>query len=242
MNPSDLKTLGSERGLEVRITSPFDRTGTPEELDVNTMFTRAAFALRDDEPYGGPIEGTDHVYVITTEKRIPSTNANFDDVKDRVEADYRLQQATLKAREAGRAFAAQLTNSLATGKTFTEAATAAGVRAVLLPQFSRRTQSLPEVEEHTSLGMFKQVAFDTPVRSASDFNFTVQGGYVVYVAEELSTDEAALQAELPEYSEAVRGQLQSEAFNAWFAREAETGLRDTPLHRQAPPEVSAAPN
>ena len=125
---------------------------------------------------------------ITTEQRIPSANAKFEEVKDRVVADYKLQQATLKARELGQGFAKQLTNSLATGKSFTETCSAAGYPPVLLPPFSLSTRSLPELEEHASLGMFKQVAFATPVRSASGFNFTSDGGYVLYVASVLPTD------------------------------------------------------
>jgi hypothetical protein len=98
------------------------------------------------------------------------------------------------------------------------------------------------VEEHTSLGLFKQVALGTPVGTASGFNFTSDGGYVVYVDSKMPVDEVAMKEELPRYSQFVRQTLQSEAFNAWFSEEARTGLRETPLNQGSPSEVSAPVN
>jgi hypothetical protein len=40
----------------------------------------------------------------------------------------------------------------------------------------------------------------------------------------------------------VRQSRQNEAFNEWFRKEAEKGLRDTPLNKpQTPPAMSATP-
>jgi hypothetical protein len=46
---------------------------------------------------------------------------------------------------------------------------------------------------------------------------------------------------LPNFITSVRQSRQTEAFNDWFKKEAEKGLRDTPLLRQqqAPPTRSA---
>jgi hypothetical protein len=238
MKPTDMEEIGAQKGLTVQVTEPFDSTSTPAGLDVNSTFTQSAFRLRPDEPYAGPIEGDDYVYIITLKERLPSVNAAFEDVKNQVTEDYRLQQATLKARELGRAFAEQLTNSLATGKTFTEACTAAGYTPEQIPPFSQSTRSLPAVEEHTSAGMFIQTAFATPVGTASGFSFTSDGGYVVFVKSKLPVNETAMQEEMPRYAQFVRQTLRSEAFNNWFSQEATTGLRDTPINRPPPSEVS----
>lgn len=239
MKSSDMERIGTQRGLSLKVTEPFDRTSTPEGLDVNSLFTDTAFRLREDEPFAGPIEGDDHLYVITLNQRIPSANAEFEDVKDAVTEDYRLQQATLKARELGQAFANDLTNSLASGKAFTEICAEAGFDSQLLPPVAQSTRSLPEVEEHTSLGLFKQIAFATPVGEASRFNFTSDGGYVVYVGAHLALDEAKMKEEMPRYAQYVRQALEGEAFNIWFGQEAQVGLSKTPLASSPNPEVSA---
>jgi hypothetical protein len=237
LKSANLESTASQKGLTARVTEPFDRASTPAGLDVDSTFTQAAFRLRDDEPFAGPIAGEDHLYVIALNRRLPSENANFEQVKAQVTADYRLQQATELARQAGRVFAESLTNRLATGEAFTEVATKAGYKPILLPPFSRSTPSLPEVEQKVSLGFLKQAAFDTPVGSASGFNFTSDGGYLVYVASRLPLDEVKMKEELPRYTRLVRQTLENDAFNAWFSQEAQVGLRDTPLGQTPPPQV-----
>jgi hypothetical protein len=132
-----------------------------------------------------------------------------------------------------------LTNSLTLGTPFTEVATKAGHKPQLLPPFSRSTRELPAVEEHTSLGLFKQAAFGTPVGQASRFNFTSDGGFVVYVSSRLPVDEARMKEELPRYGEFVRRSLEGEAFNSWFSREAQVGLSQTPMSQAAPPQLGS---
>ncbi len=238
MKSSALAMLAAQKGLTVTVSEPFDRSSTPAGLDVDSTFSQAAFRLRDDEPFAGPIAGEDHVYVLTLNRLIPSTNARFEDVKDQVTQDYRFQQAILKARELGSAFAMGLTNRLASGEAFTEACVKAGYKPVLLPPFARTTRSLPAVEEHAALGLFKQVAFDTPVGAPSRFNFTSDGGFVVYVGSRLPLDELKMKAALPDFGKVVRQTLENEAFNAWFSQEAQIGLRDTPLSQTPPPQVA----
>ena len=58
----------------------------------------------------------------------------------------------------------------------------------------------------------------------------------------LPLDEAKMNATLPAFANAVRNSRQNEAFNDWFRREAERGLRDTPLAKpQATPAMSSRP-
>jgi hypothetical protein len=239
MKPSDLDTLAGQEGLTVKVTSPFDRDSTPAELDVTSDFTEAAYALRDDEPHGGPIPGEKNVYVISLKKRIASANPRFEDVKEEVTRDYRQQQATLKARELGTAFAAGLTNSLTADTSFAEVCTQAGYQAESLPPLSRNTRSLPEVEQHTSLGLFKQVAFATAAGSASSFVPSSDGGFVVYVDSVLPVDEVQKAEELPKFAEAVRQSLEGEAFSFWFGTEAQQGLVNTPLNRPPPGQLTS---
>jgi hypothetical protein len=56
-------------------------------------------------------------------------------------------------------------------------------------------------------------------------------------------DEAKMNTSLPAFANYVRQSRQNEAFNDWFRREAEKGLRDTPLARQQPPpSMGPGPN
>ena len=93
------------------------------------------------------------------------------------------------------------------------------------------------------MNQFKQLAFTTPPGKVSNFQMTTEGGLIVYVKAKLPLDEAKMTASLPAFSNAVRQNRQNEAFNDWFRKEAEKGLRDTPLARQQPaPTMGPAPN
>ena len=61
--------------------------------------------------------------------------------------------------------------------------------------------------------------------------------------EKLPLDEAKMNATLPAFANYVRQNRQNEAFNDWFRKEAEKGLRETPLARPpAPASMGSAPN
>ncbi len=88
------------------------------------------------------------------------------------------------------------------------------------------------MEAHLPLNQFKQITFSTPPGRISPFQMTTEGGLIVYVKSKLPLDEAKMSATLPSFANYVRQNRQNEAFNAWFRKEAERGLRDTPLARQ----------
>jgi hypothetical protein len=82
----------------------------------------------------------------------------------------------------------------------------------------------------------------TPLGKASNFQMTTEGGLILYVKAKLPLDEAKMSASLPAFMNTVRQNRQNEAFNDWFRKEAEKGLRDTPLAQQQPaPAMSTAP-
>jgi hypothetical protein len=132
-----------------------------------------------------------------------------------------------------------LTNGLAQDKSFASLCLSAQLKPVSLPPFSLSTRALPEVEDHLALNQFKQITFTTPLGKPSPFQMTSQGGLIVYVKTKLPLDEVKMGASLSVFGNAVRQNRQNEAFNDWFRREAEKGLRDTPLARQqATPTMS----
>lgn len=239
MQPSDLETFAAKEGLTVKVTSPFDRSSTPVELDVNAQFTEAAYALTPDEPHGGPIAGESFVYVLTRNKDIPGAVPSFEDVRERVTQEYRLQQATLAAREAGAAFETSFGENPTTSAAFAEACAKANVQPVVITNISRSTPSLPAAEAHVSLGQLKQIIFSTEVGRTSGFTATQEGGFVVHVDTVLPIDETRRLEELPRFTEAVREGLQGDAVNLWFNQKAQEGLLNTPLFQAPPSQVSA---
>ena len=238
----NLDKLAKEKGLTVRITEPFDQRDGPTELAVGQDFAAKAFTRTPGEPFAGPIVGMDGVYVIAFNKKIPSEIPPLDKIRAQVEKDYQFSQAQDLARKAGMAFYQTLTNGLAQGKTVAAVCADAKLQLVDLPPISLSTRELEQVSEHLPLNQFKQLAFGTPVGKVSPFQMTAGGGVIVYVKSKLPLDEAKMNATLPTFANYVRQNRQNEAFNAWFRKEAEKGLRDTPLARQeAAPALKSTP-
>jgi hypothetical protein len=238
----NLDKLAKEKGLTVRVTEPFDQRDGPTELEVGQDFAAKAFARTPGEPFAGPIVGMDGVYVIAFNKKIPSEIPPLDKIRARVEKDYQFVQAQDLARKAGLAFYPTLTNGLAQGKMVAALCTEAKLQLVDLPPISLSTRELEQVSEHLPLNQFKQLVFGTPVGKVSPFQMTTGGGVIVCVKSKLPLDEAKMSAALPTFANYVRQNRQNEAFNAWFRKEAEKGLRDTPLARQEnQPALKATP-
>ena len=230
--------LAKTNGLTVNVTPPFDIATGPTNLDVGSEFTRAAFALSAERPVAEPVVSRDGVYVITFKNRLPREIPTLEKIHDQVVADYKYSQAMILARKAGVEFARTLTNSLAQGKSFDTACADAKLKPVTLPPFSISTRSLPEAEDHlplngsrTQMGL-KDIAFSTLPGKASEFHPTNEGGIIVYVKSKLPLDEAKMKSELPGFISYVRQSRSREAFDAWFRKEAEKGLRDIPYFQR----------
>jgi len=241
MRAENLDKFAKEKGLTVQVSQPFARDYGPKDLNVRPDFAKRAFALSADEPLAGPLVGDDAVYVIAMDKKLPSEIPPLERIRAQVTADCQYSRAVKAAARAGEAFASALTNGLAKGKNFAAVCSEAQVRPVLAPPFSLSTRELPQIEEHVSLNEFKRAAFTTPLGQSSGFIPTSEGGFLVFVRERLPLELARMTAALPAFMNSVRQARQNEAFNDWFRKEAGKGLRDTPIFRQPPPQMTGAP-
>jgi hypothetical protein len=238
----NLDKLAKEKGFAVRVTEPFDLRDGPKELEVGEDFAQKAFARTPGDPFAGPIIGLDGVYVIALNNKIPSEIPSLDKIHAQVERDFQLNQALNLARKAGMDFSQTLTNGLAQGKTVAALCAEAKLPLVDLPPLSLSSRELPQVEDHLPLNQFKQITFSMPPGKVSPFQMTTEGGLIVYVKSKLPLDEVKMNATLPSFANYVRQNRQTEAFNAWFRKEAERGLRDTPIARQeTPPALKQSP-
>ena len=241
VRPSNLQDLAKSNGLTVAVSAPFDRQEGPQDLKVGSDFIKAAFALNPDEPFAGPIIGEDGVYEIALDKTLPRETPTLEQIKDKVTADYKHQQAMSMAYQASEAFYATLTNGLAQGKAFSALCSESQLKTISLPPFSLSTRELPEVEEHLSLDQLRTVAFGIPPGRASTPLIANDGAMIVFVKAKLPLDESKMNADLPNFVQLVRRRRQDDAFNQWFGREIERGLRNVPLMarpQQPPPTMN----
>ncbi len=230
--PENLITYAKQKGLAVPTTAPFSANYGPEEFNAPAAFTKAAFQLNADQPFAGPIPAPDGIYVLSLAAQIPSAIPSFDEISARVTQDYSERSAIALAQSAGTNFYYTATIQMAVGKSFANAAVAAGHAPVLLSPFSLSTQDLPELGDHTDLRAVKQAAFTTAPGHLANFTATPDGGFVLYVAKLLPIDATQKNADMPQFLAQVRRGRQSEAFNLWLQGEANRELRNTPFFQK----------
>jgi peptidyl-prolyl cis-trans isomerase D len=229
-DPSAFSTVAKEKNLPVQVTAPFDRFDGPKDIAVGPSFASAAFSLTN-ATFAGPVLGDDAVFIISLNKRIPSEAPPFEQVRARVETDYKTSVAGALARQAGNAFAQDATNQLAQGKSFAEICAAAKVKLVEIPPFSVSTQALTNYDAST-LNQFKQAAFGSAPGKVTAYYPLEDSGVVLFVKAKLPISEERMKRELPGFVNLVRSSRQNEAFQLWFRKEAERSLNDVPLLRK----------
>jgi len=232
VKPENLASVAKQKGLTVHLTAPFAGTHGPEEFDAPAEFTRAAFELTPDEPLAGPVAGPAAVYIVALARQLPSEIPSLDQIRARVMEDCRLREATLLARRNGTNFYFDAAIRMAAGKTFAQAAIAAGLQPQALPPFSLLTRELPELDDRAGLDQLKQTAFSTPVGHTSSFKETTDGGFILYVQSQLPADQVAMNTQMPQFIAQVRRAQQQQAFNEWLQAEANHQLRDISILRQ----------
>ncbi len=232
MKPENLAAYAQQKGLTIRTTAPFAANYGPEEFTAPAAFTKAAFQLTADEPFAGPIVGSEGIYILALAGQLPSAIPALAQISARVTQDFREREAVALAQSAGTNFQAKVAGQLAAGNSFAKAAVASGFAPQVLPAFSLSTTELAELGERATLGQVKQAAFTTASGHVSKFQPTSEGGFVLFVQQVLPIDVTKKNSELPQFLGQVRRARQNEAFNLWLQGEANRELRDTPFYQK----------
>ena len=227
VKPENFTTLAKQKGLAVQTSAPFAEDGRPDEFAVASAIVKTAFALNADTPYSDSIQGDDGFYVIALANQLPSSIPPFAQIRDRVVRDFQMQQAVAMAREAGTNFYVNISVQIAAGKSFAQAAIAAGRAPEILSPFSLSSDAVPEAGDRAEMGDLKNAAFGTRVGGISPFIPTADGGFVLSVKSFLPVDKTKRASELPEFISQMRRGRQSEVFNLWINSEANRELRNT---------------
>jgi hypothetical protein len=232
--PEALNEVAKERGMDVKVSQPFDKEYGPSDIHLPSSFPVASlFNLNanDQTIVPGIVQGVDGIYIIGFNKLIPSHIPPLNDIRKQVVEDCRNDGAKQLARHTGEAFAEAATNGLAQGKTFDAICSGARVTPLQIPPFSLSTESIPKIDDQAGLNILKQATFSTEVGHVSRYMGTEEGevGMVVYVRQRLPIDPAKTKAELPEFGNLVRQQRENEVYGTWFNKEAPVSLRDTPV-------------
>jgi len=223
--------FAAAKGVPVHVTPPFDRFEGLGDTNFPPEFVETAFKLARNpaEPISfRPIVGENAVYLMAFNKLIPSETPPLEKVRDKVTADCKLERALALARQAGTNFANLVATNLGAGKSFAQLATEAKVPVLKLPPISPSTTTLTNVDERLHLSDLQRWVFDLQPGQTTRFVATPDGGWVAHLDARTPPSPTQVQAELPQYMATLRRYRIADAFNQWFARQAELAQVSAP--------------
>jgi hypothetical protein len=229
----NLTTFAKTKKVTLHSTKPFDANSGPEEITASS-FTKEAFKLNAEMPFAGPVavpsaNAPETYYVIGLAAQLPSAIPPLEQIRARVTLDFEFYEAALLVQRAGTNFFATATGQMAAGKTFAQAAAAAGLAPTVLSPFSLSSSDVPEAGERAEIGQLKRAAFTTAPGHVANFLQTQDGGFVLFVQSLQPVDQAKKTADQAQFLNQVRRGRQNEAFNLWLESEANRELRSTPV-------------
>ncbi|MFZ9855747.1 MAG: SurA N-terminal domain-containing protein [Limisphaerales bacterium] len=218
--PANLAALAAKKGLAVEQTPPFadsERAQGLDDINPNSI-AQALSKVTPSQPFLTPLAGQQGVVVSAVTGRTPSSVPSLDAVRGQVENDYKTSASTEAARNAGRAFQASATNSIAAGKSFADAAQAASLTPVDF-SFSPSSPSIPGLDGRINPAQVKTAAGRLSPGGVGEFVPTFDGGFILTLRERKAPAEDLVKSGVGSFLGELRQQREREAFNTWFLTE-----------------------
>lgn len=206
---------------EMKTTTPFSRDELPKDIGVGPEFVDAAFKLTKDEPFSTAISAADGYYALCFDQKIPGSIQPYDEVKDKVQNDFREDRARTLTREAADQFYQALTNGVPSSQAFTSLAKLSGFEVFSIPDLTLRTTSVPGVKLPVDVRQIAAIANNMETNTISRPQFATGGLYLLHTGERTPPTEAEVSAGLVEYRNRIRQTRDSEILNTWISKQME---------------------
>lgn len=231
MTEKDAKfeAVAAKFGAKVVETPEFSRGAPPKELGESSAATAAAFdKLTKEQPNSDPVasEKRDGYYVMQLVNVTMPRQQTLEEVKDKLTEALKRERTSEKINAKANEVRAKVDAELKAGKSFDDAAKAAGVTAEKLPAFS---MAEPPKGDQPGVREIQRAQAELSEGALSEV-LTVRGGRIVFrVEKRLPIDEAAFQKEKANLSERIDGYQTENAFRLWFAERRKAAKLETPL-------------
>jgi len=223
---ADFLAAAAAQKLTVKETEPFTIADGPKDLKVPADFARTAFEFI--RPNAVPVSskaivGEDAVYLLALKQQHEGYNPPMETVLEKLTEDYRRQESLNLMNQAAREARTALTNAMAGGKSFVDAAKEAKLEVVTFPALARNARSAPEIEKHLpNFFMLQSRAWETPAGQTSEPMSAGDTAFIVHVLARQPAPADKLAAELPSILENLRESWQGYAISDWMSRQAQS--------------------
>ncbi|MFH0909322.1 MAG: SurA N-terminal domain-containing protein [bacterium] len=137
-NAPQFEDVAEKNGFLIERAGPFALRENLEDIDAGLDFNRAAFNLTtgQDAYFSDPVKGSNYVYVIALEERIPARVPTFADVADEVLPIAREQAIADALSTKSREIRDAADTAVKEGKTFADALQAYGLEPITTEEFT----------------------------------------------------------------------------------------------------------
>ncbi|HEX8297483.1 MAG TPA: SurA N-terminal domain-containing protein [Chthoniobacteraceae bacterium] len=213
-----LEEVAARFKVKVEETPLFTASTPPPAFSAVADVTAAAFKLTKDQPNSDAIQAANGYYLMQLAELVAPREQTFEEAKGKLAETLKEERSkeamALKTTEARNKILAELK----AGKSFEEAATAAGVKAEAFPAFSF---SEPPTKERDARDVMQAVSrleageLSEFVETEGGENAT-EGGLLVYLAKKLPVEDAKFEQEKGKVAEQVAQFHREGIFRQWL--------------------------
>jgi parvulin-like peptidyl-prolyl isomerase len=207
-----LEKVAEKFMVQVQTTPEFSQEEPPKELGASDQVAQAAFRLTKEEPNSDALSAENGYYVLQLAEVIPSRPLTFEEAKTKLEGELKDERArealTLKATEVRN----KIFEELKAGKSFADAAKAAGATPEAFPAFSMAEPKMdqPDAREVMSTAMDLKVGEISPALP------TATGSLLVYLDKKLPLDDSKFESEKQTISQNIARGHREGLFREWM--------------------------
>src|SRR5581483_6556419 len=205
--------IAAKSGAPVASTGAFTQASPDPQIAKVPALTSAAFQLTKDDPNSDVIQGENGFYVLQLMDVVPNHQLTFEEAKPKLIEQLKAERAgealKLKASEVR----TKLEADLKAGKSFADAAAAAGQKVDTIPPFSIADQPKEDVPDEQQI---LQKAVELGENQLSDVTQTEAGALLVYLNKRLPIDDKEFEKDKPLFRSLFVRQKSEAAFQEWL--------------------------
>lgn len=224
-----LEEVAKKFGVTVAETPEFSRGAPPAELGNSSAATAAAFdkiTLEQPNSDAIPSEKRDGYYVLQLTKITPSRPQTFDEVKVQLSEQLKRERTSEKITAKATEIRAKLEAEMKAGKTFADAAKAAGLTVEKLPAFSNTEPAKGDIPGAREI---QAAAGELAAGQLSEV-ITARGERLIaHMDKRLPIDETAFEKEKGVIAERFNEARADTAFRLWLAERLKAANLQTKL-------------
>ena len=208
-----IEDVAATAGMPVQETPDFEMMTPPKELGESRDVAEVAFKLTEADPHSDAVKSeSDAYYVLQLSGIVAATPMTLDEAKKQLTEELTGERASEALNLKGADFRKKISEAVAAGKSFADAAKEAGAMPEPFPTFSQSEPKMDQPDAQEIMGR----AGEMNEGELSEFVPTATGGLLLHIDKHLPVDEAGFEKEKPMIVNNLDRIKKEAAFQQWL--------------------------